>query len=411
MKNILIFLFLLGMNQAFSQPNTDSTTTDYSFILQDSPAQLFSMRQVNQSYLSAYRLFARGLYATTPNEGVADLIQIMVQSFFFLPFTHEEGHRSILTALNIGAVSQPYFNKHGAAYVKGVRDITLKNLRDTDLPNYIRLHTAGIESDYMLTKRMEDMAGFGFDNFKNYKWEYWMRKAGIMQYYLTGLLNYDIDLKEESDELQRDIVGHDVYGAARHLYRPHMNFYRYTRLSHLSKPEKKFVKRLGYRSFLNLLNPLMLGKENFSIGEHTKMNVGLGYTMSPFGDFMDENLRIAHKNHYISLYARQFQNRMHWLHGFGLTFHRLEVGKNLYATFSGHFWQQPENLDFNTSKSFSGGAIDIELQYFFNTGLLHGIKRCSIDLGFIGKTKGFLPEEIYLDKHYGIRLGTSISFR
>jgi hypothetical protein len=411
MKKKLTVVFLLLLNQAFSQKITDSTATEYSFLIQDSPGQLFTMRQVNQNYLTAYRLFAKGLYANTRHDATADIIQIVMQSFFFMPLTHEEGHRSILTALNIGSVSQPYFNKYGAAYVKGVRDITLKSLRDTDLPNYIRLHTAGLESDYMLTKRMEDLAVFEFEDFRNFKWEYWMRKAGILQYYLTGLFSYDIKIEEEANELQRDIVGYDTYGAARHLHRPKMDFYRYTSYKSLTVAEKKFVKRLGYRSLLNFLNPVLLGKGNFSVGKQTKMNFGLGYTMSPFGDFIDENLRIKHNSLNISLYARQFQNRTNWFHGCGMTLHNFRLHKNIFATISGHYWSQPEELGFNTSGSFSGGALDMELRYFMTTLPAYGIKAFSIDLGFIYKTKGFLPEEIYLGKHYGFRLGTSLRLR
>ena len=57
-------------------------------------------------------------------------------------------------------------NKYGAAYVKGVTDQTLQNIRDDDLPTFIRLHTGGLESDYMLTKRVEALGSFEQDDFR-----------------------------------------------------------------------------------------------------------------------------------------------------------------------------------------------------------------------------------------------------
>ena len=54
-----------------------------------------------------------------------------------MPLTHEEGHRSILTVNYVGSISQPFFNESGAAYVNGVTDQTLMDLRDNDLPTYI----------------------------------------------------------------------------------------------------------------------------------------------------------------------------------------------------------------------------------------------------------------------------------
>ncbi len=405
---IILFLLISFLCESFAQTDTLKKTKDYSFIIQDTPSQLFTMRQFNQSYLSGYRLFARGLYSASKNDKVADLIQTGLGVLLFIPLTHEEGHRSILTAQNIGSISQPYFNKHGAAYVKGVSDQTLQNLRDNHLPTYIRLHSGGLESDYMLTKRIESIGSFGQDNFKNYKLEYWWRKIAILQYYVTGLFKFEIDLEEEKNELDRDIVGFDTYGAARHLHRPTMDFYRYTRYEDLTKEERKYINRLGYRSLLNLLNPLIIGKANFKLSETSRFNVGMGYTMSPFGDFIDENIWIKYKSLNIAFYARQFQNRKNWFNAFGISLIEYQPNEKISTSVTGHFWQQPTNYDFNTSDYFTGGAIDIDLRYFFickrNT-LINGF---SIDLGLIYKTKGFLPEELNLDEHFGLRIGSTI---
>ncbi|OFX42045.1 MAG: hypothetical protein A2046_14150 [Bacteroidetes bacterium GWA2_30_7] len=408
MKDILTLL-LISISY-FVSAQVDSITKPhvYSFVLQDSPSQLFTMRQTNQSYLSGYRLFARGLYASCKNEHTADLIQAGLHVLLFMPLTHEEGHRSILTANNIGSISQPYINKYGAAYVKGVTDKTLKDLRDNDLPTYIRIHTGGLESDYMLTKRVEAIGSFEQDEFRNYKWEYWVRKFAILQYYVTGLFKYNVDLKEETNELDRDIVGYDTYGAIRHLHRPSMDFYRYTKYSDLTSEEKNYVKKTGYLSLLNIFNPLMFGKPNFKLSENTRINVGMGYTMAPFGDFVDENIWLKYKDLNFGIYARQFQNRNNLFSGFGVSINEFHLIEKVSISITSHFWQQPDNLDFNTSNYFNGGAIDSDLRYFFMSKRNNGITGFSIDFGFIYKTKGFLPEELYLGEHLGFRIGTSL---
>jgi hypothetical protein len=408
MKKLTLIIFLLPIIQVFGQKDTLREFTDYSFLIQDSPSQLFTMRQVNQNYLSGYRLFAKGLYSASKNEKLANLLQIGLQALFFMPLTHEEGHRSILTVNNIGSISQPYFNKYGAAYVKGVTDQTLQDLRDNDLPTYIRLHSGGLESDYMLIKRMETIGSFEKDDFKYYKWEYWFRKLGILQYYVTGLFGFEIDLEEEDNELERDIVGYDTYGAARHLYRPEMDFYRYTEYEDLTSAEKKYVHRMGYRSLLNLLHPLMIGKGNFKAGENLSFNIGMGYTMAPFGDFIDENIWIKYKDFNIHGYARQFQNRNNWFHGFGLSLIDFQLHKKVFANISGHFWNQPKDYDFNTSESFTGSAVDIDFRYFFFNNRNTWLNGFSFDLGMIYKTEGFLPEELYFKEHFGLRIGTTI---
>ncbi|MBN1464298.1 hypothetical protein JXA02_00960 [candidate division KSB1 bacterium] len=408
MKKSLFINLILFACTACGQVNIADRSIDYSFIIQDTPSQLFTMRQVNQSYLSAYRLGARGLYDLLPNNRTADLLQVGLQALFLMPLTHEEGHRSILTVNNIGSISQPYFNKHGAAYVKGVTDQTLKNLRDADLPTYIRLHAAGLESDYMLTQRIEAIGSFDQDLFRHYKWEYWMRKLSILQYYATGLFKYGSDLTEETDELERDIVGHDIYGAARHLHRPTMEFHRYTAYDDLTAAERKYVNRLGYRSLLNLLNPLIIGVHRFRLTSTTYLNAGLGHAMAPFGDFIDENVWLTLKSLNISFYARQFQNRENWLPGFGAQLHDVRLLRQLSMSLAAHFWRQPENFDFNTAAAFTGGAIDIDVRYFFFIHKNAWLDAFSIDLGLIYKAAGFLPEEVYLDEHFGVRFGTTM---
>ena len=380
----------------------------YSFIIQDSPSVLFTMRQFNQNYISAYRLFARELNHVAKDEHISDLIQLGLQVLFLAPLTHEEGHRSVLTAMNIGSVSQPYFNGQGTAYVKGVTDQTLQNLRDNDLPAFIRLHEAGLESDYLITKKLEETGSFGFDHFTDYKWEYWSRKLSILQYYVLGIIGYEADYIEETNERDRDIVGFDTYGAVRHLFRPKMEYHRYTSYDELTRDEKKFVHRMGYRSLLNLLNPLILGKNGFGLNENIMLNAGLGYTMAPFGDFIDENFWLKTGDLNIEIYLRQFENKTNWFSGFGAALVNLPVTSRFYADIKGHFWQQPEALDFNTSDHFNGGAVDLNLRYFFYSERNVFLKGFSLDLGGIYKTRGFLPGELFLGKHAGLRFGTSV---
>ena len=49
----------------------------------------------------------------------------------------------------------------------------------------------------------------------------------MVSYYSIGLLKYNVNLAQESNESNRDIAGMDVYGAIRALHNPEMNFKRY----------------------------------------------------------------------------------------------------------------------------------------------------------------------------------------
>ena len=178
-----------------------------------------------------------------------------------MPLTHEEGHRSILTHQDIGAISKPFFNKQGAAYVSGVTDQTLIALRENNLPVFTRMYTAGLESDYMLLLREKSLLSWKEEDYDVLWFEYFARKMNLIGYYTMGLFRYNIGIVEEENELKRDIVGHDVYGAIRSLHNPGMAYQRYVDYRDLLPEERRFANRVGLRSFINLIDPALFFKE------------------------------------------------------------------------------------------------------------------------------------------------------
>ena len=381
----------------------------YSFIIQDSPAKLFTMRQFDLDYLSIYRLSNR-MTENFLTPKLNYLIQVATNFFFFVPLTHEEAHRSVLSAMNIGSISQPFFLSKRGGYINGVTDNSLINLRNKDFPDFARLYTSGLESDYMLNHREETMLAFGKEKFRNLGVEYIMRKAMIMQYFLMGFVKFDTDGPEDSNELNRDIVGNDVYGIVRQLHRPTMAFHRYTKYADLTQEETDYLRKIGYRSLLNLINLNIIGIPFIRISGNVIVNFGMGHTMSPFGDFTDENLWIKFKKKLmIETYFRQFQNRDNLFLGGGIGIKEYPLTDRFISTVNIHVWDQPVNLGFNDKQGKFGGAIEWVGKYFFPTNRKGQTKGISLDLGFTYKTAGFLPEESKLHRNFGLRFGTSIA--
>ena len=380
----------------------------YPFIIQDSPSQLFTIRQIDEDYLSGYRLCS-GLLENKFSPAVKYAIQALSGFLFFIPATHEEAHRAILSSKNIGSSSRPFFFSERRGYVDGVSDATLKNLRDTDFPVYSRLHSAGLESDYMLTRREETLLTFEQEKYGNLAVEYLLRKAMILQYYLMGFFRLDVDGPEEADEQLRDIVGNDIYGNIRHLFRPAMTFQRYTRYADLTSEEVGYLHKMGYRSLLNLVNLNIIGIPNLRLSAETRMNIGLGHIMCPFGDYIDENIWFQYrKKLLLETYFREFQNRGKWFLAGGAGVNDFPLTGNFIASIHVHLWNQPENLGFNDVTGKFGGAVEWVGRYFFLSKKEHWKNAISLDLGLIYKTAGFLPEEIDMQEHFGIRFGTSI---
>jgi hypothetical protein len=409
----LLILLLFISNTTLLAQSEDSTKIpnkgkNYSFIFQDSPARLFTMRQFNIDYLSSYRFLS-----TTLDKSFKPIVNYSLQSLVIIlglgSLTHEEGHRSILSEKNIGSISQPFYFSKRDGFVDGVTDQTLINLRTNNFPDFIRLYTAGSESDYMLCNQEESLMAFKEETFRNLAAEYLIRKASLIQYYLLGFFHYDIDGEEETNELKRDVVGNDVYGATRHLFRPTMPFHRYTLFNDLTSEEKNFVFKMGYRSLFNLINLNMIGIPSISISRNLSLNFGMGHILCPFGDLTDENFWIHYKKFKVLAYVREFQNKANWFMAGGIGLKDYPISGRIATSLTIHGWEQPLDLDFNETAGKPGGAIDFTGKYFFYTHSLNSLKKISIDVGFLYKSKGFLPEEVYLSKHLGFRLGATFN--
>jgi len=414
MKAVQISLLLvLSAAPVFAQNASvpDEQVRDYPFIVVDSPPRFFTMRQVDQDYLSGYRLFANSTN-THLNPAVSYLIQGVSCILLLKTMTHEEGHRAILTGEGIDSTSHPFLFSERAGYVDGVTDQTLKNLRDTKFPTFIRLHTAGFESDYMLATREETLLSFEDESYRNLMVEYFFRKAALLVYFTEGLFKRDSDGAEEADELKRDIVGNDLYGVIRHLHRPTMEYHRYTRYADLTDEEHRYLQRVQWRTFLNLANANLIGIRDFHLTDGLRANFGLGHCMGPFGDFIDEKFWLAHGQKLkVNGYLREFENRSHWFFGMGAGIVEHPVTRRLSVTAMAHYWKQPLDLSFNSATGKSGGALDVSGSYKVIVAQKSCVKYLSVDVGMICKTVGFLPEETSLDKHFGLRFGLSFGLR
>ncbi|WP_242203384.1 cysteine peptidase family C39 domain-containing protein [Aestuariivivens insulae] len=405
-KYILVLIICVVSIKVKAQPKNEDLTLSkhvYSFLLIDG-IDMMTMKQANENYLSVNRILNRLI--DNKESKIDELFKVSI-SFLGLIITHEEGHRSVLTNLEIGSINQPFSFFKGVAYVKGVTDETLINLRQNRFQDYIRLHTGGLEADYSITNKTESLIALEVEEYDNLKIDYIVHKLSHIGYFLTALIpKLSPNLKEEDNEFERDIVGHDIFGAIRHLHRPEMKFYRYTNYDDLTKEERKFVNKVSFLSLLNLANPMVFGKNNFEINKSLKINAGLGYTLAPFGGFIDENLWLIYKDKIkIHSYIRQFHNKDNWFLGGGLnvlnySFYR----EKLLLNFGMHFWSQPIELSFIEKNGNFGYGGNINLGYkIYNT--LNNKQSIYLNTGLSYKEAGFIPEYASLDKNAKFNFG------
>ncbi len=381
----------------------------YSFLLADGTELPLTMRQVNENFLSLHRLALREL-GDAYDEIPIRLLHLAVDALLFLPLTHEEAHRSVLNSEGIGSVSQPWVGSDGTARVIGVRDDTLRELRDRDLPTFIRLHTAGLESDARICLAAETLAAWGEERGALLWTDHALRRLSLIAYLANGLARWGPELDEEDNELDRDIVGHDVYGAARHLHRPTMPFQRYTDWSDLTAEERRFVRRVGWRSLMNLASPLLWGRGGWTAdGGDLRLAASLAHGLTPFGDAIEINGWAARPGRWgVHAYGRAMQNRDTWFPAVGLRRADLTTSHRVNADVAAHLWQQPERLSFERARGDWGAALEATFRVRVTPPDARTTVR--IDLGLLAKTRGYLPEAPSLRDSLLPRMGCSLVF-
>jgi len=380
----------------------------YPFLLAEGSERPLTMRQVDENFLSLHRLALRALGEAYDQPAVR-LLHLAVDALFLLPLTHEEAHRSVLNSEAIGSVSQPWFGSDGTARVVGVRDDTLRDLRDRDLPTFIRLHTAGLESDGRLCLAAETLAAWDEEAIERLWTDHAVRRLSIIAYLASGLLQWNPGIREEEDELERDIVGHDVYGAARHLHRPAMAFRRYTDWSDLTPEEQRFVRRVGWRAFANVASPLLWGRGAWSLGAQRRFSVSLAYGLVPFGDAFEIHTWMARVNHWgMHAYGCAMQNRDAWFPSAGVRWADLASDRRFAVEVAAHVWQQPENLAFDTAHGEWGGAVEGAVRLHLTRPTAQPALR--LDVGVLAKSRGYLAEAPTLRRAIAPRVGCSLVF-
>ena len=411
-KNYIKILFLLIFIHNYSLAQNKF----YKYNLYEGGNYLFTMSQSNDLMLNSIRYFGNGLIDKTSTskqkfiyfEGLFLFTGLLGQAV-----THEEGHRSVLSELGIGSINSPFIDKNLTAKVTGVNDAILINLRNTDLPNYIRLHTAGLESDYAYLNKSDAFFNYGEEEYNVLHADYLMRKIGVQFYYLTNLLHIKLGIKEKDEvEEKRDIVGHDLYGMIRHLHRPSMEFYRYTEWNNLTNEEQSYGKRMGYLSLLNFLNPNLIRSGNFTLSKDMDIvgNFSVNYSLAPFGDFIEQNAYLKIKDIYkINTYFRQYFNKNYTFLAGGIKLHNYSFyDDNILLNSSIDLWEQPKNLEFRTNEKQFGFGVKSELAFLFSSWN-DNAKSAYFNIGAAYKTDGFIPEVPSIKEDFQVFFGIVLS--
>ena len=227
--------------------------------------------------------------------------------------------------------------------------------------------------------------------------------------------------KEEQNKLdgtsisKRDFIGLDCLGWIRDLNRPRERYAergthpsgvgidRYTTYSELSSKERKYLNASRNLSFLNLVDPFLIGKNEFKtlglFGESdANYNFKLRHDLASFGNSISS--QFFYESYLLKSHATLFlfQNYQHSFPGLEVNLLDVDVGSKWALDIRGQIWKQPKDFLFDTGSGMLGGLGGVKVAYS-GFGAMHPY------LNIIGKTKGWVSGVVDQDRSLETILG------
>ena len=364
------------------------------------------------------RLLGKGLI------GATDLLFTNLP--FGLTWQHEEGHRAVLGLEGFSSRNGVYrFRPFSSVVaVSDVRDDDLRALKSRDPGGFVRLSTAGMEMNLELVSSLEKTQLF----YRTRAWHGFL----FWQSYLTSTLylatcasdrgdriTSEEEAREGADVAARDAVGLDcnawVYDLfrrdealdARGVHPSGVGVRRYRKRSDLTDAERGYQRQQLALSFLNFLDPALLGLDwfSFELGERRqqlRVNGRLRHMPAPFGQTVNLEAYGQYRDYNLAVGLQGGLNRDQFFPGLNVELHRfpldLVIGKPVTVSARASLWVQPGEQRFQDASYRPGALGSLRLAYSFMPAFEPYVE-------VEGKSAGWVPGNVWLRPNASFRVG------
>jgi len=357
-----------------------------------------------------------------------------VFSLYFPPgdaWLHEEAHRAVMGQYGIDSYNEvydiPLFSETIA--VSDVTDEELIGLKRDHPADMVRLHSAGIESQYELVLKLEK------DQFFSHSptWDQpliWLNYLNNFAYLATCASNEsnsitnDILNAEDQDVSNRDFTGLDCNAWVYDLFRPNEAYTdrgvhpsgvgvdRYIRYSDLTSEEQDYLKTQVKLSLLNFIDPFLFGVKSLddyfgTPNNDWRWNATIRHHITPFGNNIGVNVFMKKEttNLFWTLnYYSNKNNRFMGLDASALRYPFQIKNLSLQSSLRASVWLQPKDQSFYANEKSLGYLISVKSYYSIT-------KNFELFLELMNKQSGWVPSEVSLDSETAGRLGFAYHIR
>jgi hypothetical protein len=339
---------------------------------------------------------------------------------------HEEFHRAVMSRYRVNSFNGMNLFPIGAdlVSVNKVRDEDLIRFKDESPADFVRMHEAGIEGQYLLASRLQRNNFFYNQNYFN-EWSYWMTIFNSHMYVIASASPADVDAstaqmnKAESDIASRDFTGFDMTAWVYDLFHPNEPYQargphpsgtginRYRTTEDLTEDELNYLKRQGWWQIFNYLSPMMIGFRSLPFGNtDITWNFAFRHFLTSFGTDLTLEMLINMEKVKFMVAYHNYQNYEHIFPAIEIEMIDYPIKiKNISMYISPKIMVgiQPKRQAFFTSEAEFFGLIGSRIDFQITKHWLPYIE-------VMAKTNGWIAGNEFLEKNISARLGISARF-
>ena len=338
---------------------------------------------------------------------------------------HEEYHRAVMSRFGANSFNGMNLFPIGSSvvYVSKVDDNDLIRMKKENPYDFIRLHVAGIEGQYLLVNNLKRNNFFYNQNLLN-EIAYWLTTLNSHLYVLTSPSSENDARAEtmnrnETGMASRDFTGFDFNAWVYDLFRPHepyedrgahpsgLGINRYRTSDDLTEEELRYLKLHGYLQFFNYLSPMMVGIRSLPLGNTGyEMNFAMRHYLASFGADIAANVFLKKGPFKMAFALHNYVNHHNYFPAIEaeLVDCPVYLGKlGLYVSPRVLIGMQPKDQVFKTGSPEFLGLFGLRVDFMASRHFLPY-------LDFTAKTGGWVAGNEYLSANASIRLGVSMRF-
>jgi len=348
-----------------------------------------------------------------------DMISIYAPGFD--GWLHEEYHRSVMSRYHVNS-----FNDMNT-FPLGAETVSVNSIADDDLirfkrespADFIRMHVAGIEGEYLLNDKLQ-YNNFFYNQNLRHELIYWLTTLNSIMYVQTCSDPEEVDpLTDEMNELEnaipdRDFTGLDFTAWTYDLFHPYQAYEdrgihpsgvgidRYIKTTDLTSGELSYLKKQGRLQWFNVVSPMMFGVRKIMIWNYDLYgNFSFRNFLTPFGNDLSFNVLLQNSRYNCIFSYHGYKNYHNYFPA--VEAQLIDVKKNIgsysiYVSPRILMGIQPRDQAFTTNKSSFIGLAECKAELQMK-GIIHPYVELS------AKTKGWVAGNEFLNDNISFRCG------